>query len=480
MQPVFAPRSGQSVSSLVAIIFRLGVLWLPTVVLLVGCLRNTGSVHQLYWLGTAFQILLCCLLVLNPQTWRQPAGPPVITLYLIALSWLWLVAPVSDEWYTSFARAIMLMVPLVVFALQMLRDSGALAFRRARILAQRLADRKDWPEDLASCRALPEVKALREALQVDATPALALLKHPRLQVRVAALAALEFRKAWRPGQAELILHFAQHAEEPALRAAAVTALGNLDDQVLVETLAEYLRDPAMEVRKAATEALLWDTETRWPWIRHAVRQALSDSAFQNDGALRFDGQLLTPEAVNDLMAWSGEKGCLGVRAALMLGVHFSRALNDRLEPELLADLKQRLADIQTGPALRQELAQILRSNQELDHSLLEQLLDSTNPAPLRLLAAETLLAEGRHVGAMTALRDIARLPNREIALTTADVVQRRLGVDLGLALGQPLPPLHSRQAAEVTRRVMLWAAQQQEPTKANSDSDHWSLAGHPV
>ena len=37
------------------------------------------------------------------------------------------------------------------------------------------------------------------------------------------------------------------------------------------------------------------------------------------------------------------------------------------------------------------------------------------------------------------------------------VVQRRLGVDLGLALAEPLPPHHSRQAAEVTRRLMQWA-----------------------
>ena len=28
---------------------------------------------------------------------------------------------------------------------------------------------------------------------------------------------------------------------------------------------------------------------------------------------------------------------------------------------------------------------------------------------------------------------------------------------LGLALGEPPPPLHSRQAAEVTRRVIEWA-----------------------
>jgi hypothetical protein len=28
---------------------------------------------------------------------------------------------------------------------------------------------------------------------------------------------------------------------------------------------------------------------------------------------------------------------------------------------------------------------------------------------------------------------------------------------MGLALGEPPPPLHTRQAAEVTRRVMTWA-----------------------
>ena len=38
------------------------------------------------------------------------------------------------------------------------------------------------------------------------------------------------------------------------------------------------------------------------------------------------------------------------------------------------------------------------------------------------------------------------------------MIQRRLGVDLGLGLGQPLPPVHSRQAADISRRVMGWAA----------------------
>ena len=98
-------------------------------------------------------------------------------------------------------------------------------------------------------------------------------------------------------------------------------------KVFVEALAGFLRDPAWEVRRAAMEALLWDTESRWAWIRHLVRQALSDPIYQGDGPLRHDGQLFTPEAVTDLTAWSEEKGCLGDRAAQTLGRHYSRALS---------------------------------------------------------------------------------------------------------------------------------------------------------
>jgi hypothetical protein len=57
------------------------------------------------------------------------------------------------------------------------------------------------------------------------------------------------------------------------------------------------------------------------------------------------------------------------------------------------------------------------------------------------------------------LKDLAHLPNRELALGTADVVQRRLGVDLGIGLGQPLPPVASRQAGEIVRRLITWANQ---------------------
>ncbi len=198
-----------------------------------------------------------------------------------------------------------------------------------------MAARNEWPADLAACRTLSEVKALRAALGYDAAPALALLYHPRLEVRVAALAALEFRKEWRTGQAELVLQIAQRAEQPAIRAAAVTALGNVDDRQLVETLAQFLHDTSLEVRRAATEALLWDTERRWSWIRFAVRRILADPLFLSDGPLTHSGELLTQEAVNDLTAWCAEKGVLSARSAMTLGAHYNRALSERRDGELV-------------------------------------------------------------------------------------------------------------------------------------------------
>src|SRR5207253_1086204 len=107
-----------------------------------------------------------------------------IVLYVIALSWLWLGAANFDDWYPYLARAILVVVPVAVFALQTLTDSGAPALRRATLLAQRLAQRQDWPADVAVCRTLPEVKALRAAIAQDAAPALALLHDTRLEVRV--------------------------------------------------------------------------------------------------------------------------------------------------------------------------------------------------------------------------------------------------------------------------------------------------------
>lgn len=458
---MFTNRIGQP--TFAAYLIRLGVLLLPAMLLLIATVRShTPEERLMLWIATAFQAVVCILTFASRGSWQAPIGPSVITLYLIALAWMWWGATTND-WYTNFSKAVLLTVPLVAFGVQTLTDSGAPAIRRARMLADRLASRKEWPSDLGACRSLPDVKALRAALHFDAAPALALLSHERIEVRVAALAALEFRKDWRPGQAEYVLQIAQCAEQPVVRAAAVTALANLDDRTLVETLAQFLHDASPEVRRAASEALLWDTERRWNWIRYAIRRVLADPLFLTDGPLLPEGQLLTAEAVNDLAAWSTEKGILATRAAQSLAAHYSRALTERPDEALVQSLRNQLADPQAPAALRLELGRLLQDYQELDTPLLDKLLAPSNPAPLRLIACETILAEQnegpQHGAAVAALRDLARLPNREIALVTADVVQRRLGIDLGLALGQPLPPVHSRQAAEITRHVMQWATQ---------------------
>jgi len=464
MRRILSMRTKERLGTFLSPLLRLSFMLLPTIFLLIASLRHTGlgTANVMLWIGTGFQASVCFLIFICHRTWRQPLGPSVVTLYLIALAWLWLGSQ-TEDWFTHFSKAILLVVPLVVFGFQTLHESGAPALRRAHLLADRLAARKDWPSDLAACRTLPEVKALRAALGYDAAPALALLQHARLEVRVAALAAMEFRKDWRIGQAELILQIAQRAEQPVLRAAAVTALGNVDDRELVETMAQFLHDPSQEVRRAATEALLWDTEHRWSWIRFAVRRILADPLFFSDGPLTHDGQLLTNEAVNDLTAWCAEKGVLSARAALTLGAHYSRALSERPDVLMVEALRTQLADPHTPAVWRLELGRLLQNFQEIDQPLLEKLLDPSNPASLRLIASENILAdkaEGpNRTHALATLRDLARLPNREIALATADLIQRRLGIDLGMGLGQPLPPIHSRQAAEITRRVMHWASQ---------------------
>jgi len=453
---------------------RLVVMLVPTGILLAASLRHPDMNNTMLWSGAVFQATVCLLSAFNRRTWEQSIGPSIITLYLIALAWLWF-GDRMDDWFTHLARSVLLVIPLMVFGYQSLYESGAPALRRANLLAERLSSRKDWPSDLALCRSLPEVKALRAALLSDASPALALLHHPRPEVRVAALGALEFRKDWRPGQAELVLQVAQRAEQPAVRAAAVTALGNIDDRALIETVAQFLHDTSREVRKAAVEALLWETEHRWSWIRYAVRRILADPLFVGDGPLSHEGQLLTQEAVNDLTAWSAEKGILAARAAMTLGAHYSRALTERPDAGLFESIRAQLSDPQSPAVLRLELGKLMQLHQELDLPLLERMLDPLNPASLRLIACETVLSE--HIEcpiklmAVSALRDLARLPNREIAIATADVVQRRLGVDLGLGLGQPLPPVHSRQAAEITRRVMQWANRHAEdPDEMLEDS----------
>lgn len=460
--------------------WRAGLLLLPSALLLVAAYRSWEHKPWILVGGLVFQLLICLLTFISSRSWDQPIGPAIVTLYLTAVAWLWFGDLVND-WYTHLSKGVLIGIPILVFGGQTLVESGAPLMRRAHNLAQRLAKRQDWPSELSQCRTLPDVKAFRATLVYDAAPALALLKHDRIEVRVAALSALEFRKDWRPGQAELVMQYAQRSEEPAVRAAAVLALGNLDERMMIETLAQFLNDPNREVRRAAVEALLWDSEHRWGWIRYAVRRTFSDPLFKDDGPLLPDGQTLVPEVVNDLTAWCAEKGLISARTAQTLAAHYNRLLCEQADPTLVAALRQQLANPQTPAILRLELGRILQVHQELDKELLERLLDPGTPATLRLIACETILTQEtdgvlRDV-AVSGVKDLARLPNREIALGTADVVQRRLGVDLGIGLGQPLPPTNSRHATDIVRRLLAWANQGEDDLEqsGNPRNSRWAI-----
>src|SRR5437660_426428 len=167
MHAFMTSTTGKTFPWLLTAVFRTAVLLVPTTLLLLGLQRTTGAPQIMLALGAGFQAIVCLLAFLTSRSWRQPLAPSVISLYLIALGWLWLGAAQLNDWYYHFAQAVLLIVPLSVFAFQTLVNSGAPAMRRACVLADNLARRKEWPEDLSTCRNLPEVKALREALHLE-------------------------------------------------------------------------------------------------------------------------------------------------------------------------------------------------------------------------------------------------------------------------------------------------------------------------
>jgi hypothetical protein len=430
------------------------------VFLLAGAVgRSSGPSFWILSCATVCQAVLC-LLSLLPKYLRVPSSPTYILHYLLALAWFWIGMGREQHWYPYIAQAVLLVIPLCIFARQTLHSTGAATQRRAELLAATFASKEKWPYDLTECRAWPELKAFREALYLDATPALRLLEHPRHEVHFAALVALEFHKNWRTGQAEKVLRAAADTDEEEIRAAAVLAVANVEDRYLVESVAHYLADRSPKVRRAASEALLWDLENRWGWIRHAVRKALGNPHATDDSVDVFAYLSLPNAAVDDLIAWTAEKGLLSQRAASVLAGYYSKRLDVDSDGKLCKKLCKAVAVTKLAPALRFELARVLCARQQLNQEAAEALLDGANPVPLRLVAAESLLQQGLSELARVALLDLARIPNRELALSTARVVQRHMGVDLGLVLSEPLPALNTRQAQDAVIRLIRWAQEQ--------------------
>ncbi len=254
----------------------------------------------------------------------------------------------------------------------------------------------------------------------------------------------------------MVLKTARESAEPAVRAAAAYAMAGVGSADLIAGLARLLRDPAAEVRAAAAEALLWNADARWPFAREGVREALADPRFAAEGPLFASGRL-PAAAMADLVTWAEEHAPLAPRAILTLVEQHHRDLTDSDRPELGSRLAATMLDTHAPPALRVELAALLRDHNLLSVDLLDRLTNMDQPGPIRLFAAEQMLRINPHdPDGVDVLRGLARQPNREMALSVASVLQNVLGVDLGLPPGE-LPPTNSKLAADVTRRVLLWA-----------------------
>lgn len=438
------------------VVLSILALLFPAALLAVAALTGSGAMPIILWAGAGATTLLAIVLqrFVAGRAIRSPlTGLPAVA----AAAALWLGRPDPRDPFAFFALGLLVLLAAGLFAGYALRATGAPALRRARHLARELASRTDWPEDLDACRHVPEVKALRDALRDEAAPAMQLLTDHPPTVRIAALAALEYRRGWRRGQPDLILEIAKSDPQAEIRAAALLALGSINQRLIIEEMCLCLRDPDQVVRQAATDALLWDCERRWIWVRHAVHEALADPRFERDGPMCLSIGRFSEQAVSDLAAWATEAGTLGLRATQTLAQHYNDRIAESNDPKLIAELRDHVASPRASAMLRIELAQLMRRFGSFTPGLLETMLDPANPSPLRLFAVEALLQRGVDAKSVEVLRQVARQPNRELALQAAIIVQKYLQVDLGLAIGQPPPALHTRQAAEVTRRVIQWA-----------------------
>lgn len=450
---VFVPPARRGELGFVGRCASLFLLLFPTALL--GALAARTDL-QAVAVGAGVQALFALVLIRAHPVWRPPASASVVVLYVIALAWLWVPTRGSTDWAVRGGQGLLLLGAVALAVLHDLTRTGAEPLRRANKWCARLSARAHWPVELADCRNLPEVAALRGVAADEVRPVLALLADPRPGVQCAALNALEYRPLWYPGEAELVLKTARASHEPAVRAAAAYALATSENAEVLAGLAGFLRDPMPEVRAAASDALLWNAASNWPFVRDEVRAALAEPLLADDGALFSTGRL-PAAAVADLVTWSEEHAPLAPRAIQTLMEQYHRDLTDGDRPELAQQLADVMLEPQAPPALRVEIAALLRDHDLLSTNLLDRLTNPHQPGPIRLFAAEQMLRlNPNDPDGVDVLRGLARQPNREMALSVAAVLQNVLGLDLGLPPGE-LPAPNSKTAADVARRVLLWA-----------------------
>lgn len=453
-------------SPLTARLASLLVLAAPAAVLGQAAARYDS---ELLAVGAGAALVGGLLFVRHRAVWRPPASGSVVLLYLIALGWVWFSTHETPDWYARAARGFLLVGAVFLAIGHDLARTGLEPRRRAAKLCRALAGRGRWPAQVAGYADLPEVRALQDAVRDDPGPALKLLADPRPEVRTAAFVALSVRKYWRLGEAAAVLDAVRVTVEPKVRSAGVLALGGANDPDTVLTLGELLRDPTPDVRHAAAVALLNAGGRRWPVARDMVRAALADPALANDGALPGGPGRLPAMAVCDLTAWAAEPEPLAGRSVRTLVEHLAAQIRGGESPELPAELGRQVLDPQTPPALRLELAGLLRGLGLISPDLLDRMTDADQPGPIRLLAAEAMLSHNpAHPVAIDVLRGLGRQSHRETALAIARLLQTYLGLDMELPDG-PVAA-NSKTATEAAKRVLHWATGKAEKAPAEGQT----------
>ena len=437
------------------------ILVAPAVVLGIAAYRtDTG----LLTVGTVAELLGGMLFVRHKKVWRPPASGSVILLYLMGLAWLWFATQNNADTYARFGRGFLLLAAVALVIGHDLVRTGLQPRRKAQILCRKLLSRTRWPVHASAYAELSEVRALQYALRDDPGPAMSLLDDPRAEVRLSAFLALQGREYWRLGESAAVLTAARTTIEPTVRAAAVLALASANDLDTIAAVAGYLHDPAPEVREAAAIALVAGGGSRWAIVRDYLRDALADPMRSSDGALPGAAGRLPPMAICDLTVWAGEQEPLAERSVLTLLRHYAASLRAGDQLELPAELGRQVIDPKTPPALRLELAALLRGAGMIPLDLLDRMSDADQPGTIRLMAAEILLtADPNSPDALDVLRGLGRQANRESVLTIAKLLQVHQGLDMGLPDG-PIAA-NSKAAAEAARRVFQWATGRTPPPK---------------
>ncbi|QVL32431.1 hypothetical protein KIH39_00495 [Telmatocola sphagniphila] len=425
----------------------------PALLCLIAFRTTEGSKPKL--IGSAvFSVMFVIGLIRDRGVWNAATGWLGVLHFAICLGALWISKIPKDLDFWA-ANAGFVSLPIILLLLPAAQALTSVR-RRARLFVNRLASRSHWPEDLNACSQLPEVRILQGLLVQDAEPALGALSHPKPQVRLIVLTALQARESWLPGQAERVFHCAFYAQEPAVRAAALRALANVRDPYQIQKIADFCTDSAPEVRYATFEALLYNAVSRWPETRRWIHTALHDRRFIEDGPLPLGTQILPSQALDDISVWACEPGQTSRRALLSLIVYYRTMLQRNRTAELLSRLYSQLVDSRLHSTLRVEIAFVLRDQAAFSPEVLRKMIEHHQPSQIRLLAASELLSNGFDESALETLREVARQPNREIALGVAQVLQATMQIDMGLPANGEVPAANTRAAAEIARRVTLW------------------------